>query len=160
MKTEFYDILLKLQMSLFFTVFPFVLLSAQNCTVAFSYDASGNRILRTIDCEKMRNQGDPVADFQPVNESEEETVPTGRIEELTINVFPNPTESVFYVETMSENRMEKKKAILSTVAGTKVSDTWLKEAKTAFDLSEQPAGVYLLDLFLNEEHLYWKIIKY
>ena len=95
-----------------------------------------------------------------MNESEEETVPTGRIEELTINVFPNPTESVFYVETMSENRMEKKKAILSTVAGTKVSDTWLKEAKTAFDLSEQPAGVYLLDLFLNEEHLSWKIIKY
>lgn len=107
MKTEFYDILLKLQMSLFFTVFPFVLLSAQNCTVAFSYDASGNRILRTIDCEKMRNQGDPVADFQPVNESEEETVPTGRMEDVTVKVFPNPTESVFYVETMPEKGTKK-----------------------------------------------------
>lgn len=52
------------------------------------------------------------------------------------------------------------KAILSTVVGTRISGTWLKEAKTAFDLSEQPPGIYVLDLFLNEEHLSWKIIKY
>lgn len=130
-----------------------VSLKAQNATIHFSYDANGNRTERYLTFQKTEENGKSV-------EADNEALPSAidLFGSSQVSLYPNPTYGMFTV-SMTEMGSEIIQATLSTTTGIVVSQTKLTDMQHTFDLSGQPAGVYLLRLNTGKETHVWKIVK-
>lgn len=130
-----------------------VSLKAQNATVHFSYDANGNRTERYLTFQKTEENGKSVKADNEAQPSAIDLVGASQV-----SLYPNPTYGMFTV-TMTEMGNEVIQATLSTTTGIVVSQTKLTDMQHTFDLSGQPAGVYLLRFSTDKETHVWKIVK-
>ena len=126
-------------------------------TARFTYDACGNRIGRALEfsrsLERQDRQG-PAGDggggwLAEVSEPFGETV---------ASLFPNPTNGGF-VLALSGKVPEGATARLLTAAGQVLETVALTATATVFDLSGQPAGVYLLRIDGGGLARTWKVVK-
>ena len=132
----------------------------QSGTVLFSYDANGNRTMRTFSFQKGRcgsdNQEDPTV-------SQAELMSATATDELAgyeLTFYPNPTDGHFSVGADNAGNGTLLQAALYTSKGTLLSRKTLTGDRIDFDLSGHAAGVYLLRLEAGDESRTWKVIKH
>ena len=127
--------------------------NAQNI-VKFTYDNCGNRIKRSLQLRKMEENGKNV-------ETEKEFVSYANdsIGAVVVSLFPNPTEGKVMV-SFSDTANATVDATLTTISGTIIERQRFVGNQREFDLSTQPAGIYLLKLNLGDETRTWKIVKH
>lgn len=132
---------------------PSVANVAQNAHVRFSYDANGNRISRTIEVKKIEENGKNVEE-----ENDFLALVKDRLGNAQVSVYPNPTEGKVTIN-MTEIPANGITATLTTVTGAVIGNCRFKGLQHDFDLTGQPAGVYLLRLVAGDETRTWKIVK-
>lgn len=126
---------------------------AQN-TVKFTYDNCGNRIKRTLQLRKVEENGKNVETKNDFVSYANDSMGT-----VMVSLFPNPTEGRIVV-SFSDNANATIDATLTTIAGIIIERQRFTGSQHEFDLSSQPAGVYLLKLIFGEETRTWKIVKH
>lgn len=131
-----------------------VAIQAQNTVVHFGYDANGNRISRTLTVAKeekgMTNDTARILDPIP-----EETCVLGA---ATISVYPNPVQDKLTI-SLQGLCGEHTEARIITNTGAVLLLRRLPDGIHNLDLSNLPAGVYLLQLTTSNKMHTWKIIK-
>lgn len=125
---------------------------AQN-TVKFTYDNCGNRIKRTLQLRKVEENGKNVETKNEYVSSANDSIGT-----VAVSLFPNPTEGKVMV-SFSDNVNAIIDATLTTITGSVIERRRFVGNQHEFDLSSQPAGIYLLKLISGVETRTWKIVK-
>lgn len=126
-------------------------------TIRFAYDACGNRVGRTIEFSRLEEEpsgrtagGDEAVEWLPRLDD--------RFGGGTVSLFPNPTEGRFTL-TLPSGDNTHATATLLTLSGSVLETRALKGSAEVFDLSTQPAGLYLLRLSTEKETRTWKVVK-
>lgn len=111
--------------------------------VQFTYDENGNRQSRSIWFKKDDRPGAP----QLVVHND------------LYRLFPNPTPGRFSLVITETAKQQSLRATLTTMTGVILEDLPIKDLRTEFDLSNQPDGLYLLEITGTEHAETWKVIK-
>lgn len=119
--------------------------------VRFTYDASGNRISRTIVLSSKRS----------IRKSESSTanVFTELLSERKITIAPNPTNGYLKVIISGITDVDDCSLSIYSAGGQLISDNQDVRESTELDLSNHPNGYYVLKIKINDEISSWKIIK-
>ena len=148
-----------MKINVFFFLFGLFLMSsiasmAQNNTLNFAYDDNGNRILRELVFEEIRN-------VESFNKENALTVNTNNLlDTLDIKLFPNPTYGQFHIQITDALPDTPIKAVLMTVSGNIISEKLVTSDRMEFDLSNQADGIYFLQLLLSENNPFFRISKF
>ena len=126
------------------------MLQAQD-KVTYRYDAAGNRISRTI-VLAPRSAPAPAED-------EQAAVYTEMLADIKLKIYPNPTDGLVKVEI--QNLPEGRTADIWLYAMTgKLINTYKNVSSTvSINISNQPAGVYVMKITAGDYRTEWKIIK-
>ena len=154
--------------------------------MVYTYDASGNIISRTLVQPSMAPPPpigtDPTTvDFADAGNMEE-TEDTGSsslkstvsrpgstnfavpetpgLDDMKITVYPNPTQGILYVDIAGIEIPQDAQIEIFTANGASVGK-WTGVSSThTVDITEKPAGIYIVRLTLDKEHVNsWKIVK-
>ena len=119
--------------------------------VTYRYDAAGNRISRTI---VLAPRSAPVP-----AENEQTVVYTEMLTDIKLKIYPNPTDGIVKVEI--QNLPEGRTAEIWLYAMTgKLINTYKNVSNTvSINISNQPAGIYVMKITAGEYRTEWKIIK-
>lgn len=123
----------------------------QTYTASFTYDLNGNRILRQV---VIGNGNKDIA-----NNGETITPVIDTFDALSITLFPNPTEGKFSICIPNLETDAVIWATITNTIGAVICNRQLSGPTEQFDLTQQPAGIYLLRLAVNGESHTWKVIK-
>ena len=135
---------------LFLTLFAFAGKS-QTYKVSFGYDNAGNRVSRTVVVLNPQ--------LRSATQEEETTSVEEVLSDVTIKIYPNPTEGMVTVEINSPRETETNEVSLYSLSGKNILPAKIVEQSANLDISDQPAGVYILKIRAGEQHTEWKIIK-
>jgi len=120
-------------------------------TVTYAYDAAGNRTARVVTL--AQNLATPqVAAKSP-------TALSDVVAEKKIIIYPNPTKGIVKVEITGYTDDTKASFRLMNMSGQTINARTADSSSQSFDLSNQAAGIYLLQITINGESVVWKIIK-
>lgn len=128
---------------------------AQNATVNYSYDASGNRIQRTLAFKKAEDNDKGVAATDSAGWLAEAS---GSIAGVRLSLYPNPTAGQFTL-AFTEALPSPVQVCLCTSSGAVIETRAVRGTSEVFDLTGKSAGVYLLLLEAGGKAQTWKIIK-
>lgn len=147
MKTRLTKILLTI-----LTVFAIVpCLAQQRNTITFNYDANGNRIIRQIEIGGNKGGAD--------NGGEKSPPSIDTFKTLSIALYPNPTNGLISTVINGDKENNNLHAIITTTTGEVIVEKNNCDETEHFDLTQQPAGIYLLRLTVGEESHVWRVIK-
>ena len=127
--------------------------SQTNASVAYNYDADGNRTsLNYIITRVTENEifNDTVRD---VMNSEDEEYP------FDISVYPNPTSGYLVLSTNYHENTLPVHVVLYSIQGNIMEDRVIDSDFMEFNLSDYSAGVYLLSVMYEDKRDLWKIVK-
>ncbi len=110
----------------------------------YAYDGDGNRIERQI--LMTRSATAPSEFFQE------------EISEQSVKIYPNPTKGNLVVE-LSGSEIKKGSVSIFNMSGRKIIQQQISNSRVTLDLSNYPAGVYLLKIYVDENSTTWKVIK-
>ena len=133
---------------------------AQQSRYEYEYDDAGNRINRKY--VKIKKKVNMEEDSLLYNDSivakEDMEGYKDNIGDKEIRIFPNPTKGKLRVEL---SNIEEGDVIMLKVFDLQGREIYSKEKLSNYDidLSNYENGVYLLDIILNKEKSYWKIVK-
>jgi hypothetical protein len=136
----------------FFVTVSLQALHSQN-TVSYGYDASGNRISRVITLPPPSKA--PKAEPTDIEEVYDEV-----LKDFSVKIYPNPTKGELTVEI--EQLPEDKTASLwlySLQGKLILQRTGLQSGTERLNISNQPAGIYLMKIMAGDSQTEWKIIK-
>lgn len=128
------------------------LLMAQS-RIAYAYDAAGNRIRREIIMQAPKAK----ARLQAVDS--EERAFSDMLNEHDIKIYPNPTYGLLKVSVYGLRSTDKCSMSLYTTKGAQIMANDVNKESLEINISNQPAGVYLLRITINNNSTIWKIIK-
>ena len=137
---------------LFYLALLPVVSSAQD-RIGYSYDAAGNRVKREIVMpvpKAMAKQQTFAADGQAF---------TDMLRDHTVKIYPNPTEGALQVSISGLTGTDKCSLGVYTSQGAQVLTENVKSDHVDINISNQPAGVYLLRITIKNHSTTWKIIK-
>lgn len=119
---------------------------------AFTYDTNGNRIATEMLFAKTRTDG---------SSGKEEFLPSAAdtLANMTVRIYPNPTNDMFFVSTTGNKADGTMKATLVSATGAVLSATLMDESEECFDLTGEASGIYFLEISIDGEKHVWKIIK-
>ena len=121
-------------------------------TFSFGYDASGNRLTRTISLKSALITQDSV-------EIKKAQIPLDDlIGQHKIRIYPNPTKGILGVEIQNIGENTANLQIYS-LGGLLLQKVRLASEYGNVDLSRQPAGIYFLKIIVGNKNAVWKIIK-
>ena len=127
---------------------------------SYEYDNAGNRISRKY--VKIKKKVNMEVDSLLYNDSivakEDMEGYKDAIGDKEIRIFPNPTKGKLRVEI---SNIEDGDIIILKVFDLQGREIYSNEKLSNYDidLSNYENGVYLLDIILNNEKSYWKIVK-
>ncbi|HJF43245.1 T9SS type A sorting domain-containing protein [Coprobacter fastidiosus] len=119
--------------------------------IRYSYDASGNRVKREIVLSRVQNRA--LAD--PENEKPLSEKFAGQ----TVRFYPNPTKGQITIAISGNTENLSGDMKIFTMNGKCIATRKIVSSKVSFDLSDQPAGNYILKMTLSGKSATWKIIK-
>ena len=124
---------------------------AQNpLPIEILYDAAGNRIIRKVLQIPLSSKGNVFSDS---------TYYIDNTQSIQMKVYPNPTQGKILIE-MSEVEESSTNIIhIFDSQGKRVYASEGQGNQMEIDLSTYPAGYYMVELYVNDEHTTWKIIK-
>jgi len=125
-------------------------------TVSYTYDASGNRETRTI----VMGGGlkSEVSQNEEMDKDEEE-IYQETLEKMIINIYPNPTTGKLSIRF--DNRPEDVKTSVTVYdLNAKIICRKTNIPETSeIDLSQEPAGNYILVIRVGERVSRWQVVK-
>lgn len=145
------------------TYYLFILLSGISLSVfsqsmvQYTYDKAGNRLSRTIFMLRSATVAGHEEEKEETNP--QEIVYSDKIAQSNIRIYPNPTKGILKVEII---RMEEEKPVtiqLYNMAGQLLIEKPDVIFSTDIDISNRPAGTYLLKIVSGDNVVTWKIIK-
>jgi len=131
-------------------------LKAQN-KINFAYDAAGNRVSRTIElpANPAAFGGGGTAELR-----EEKKIFTETLAEKQIKIYPNPTRGQLRVDILGYEDLEANSFIqVFTSGGVLLYKSTTLSQTNAINLTDKPAGLYLMLITIAGERSSWKIIK-
>ena len=129
---------------------------AQNITVRFAYDESGNRISRSLIITKAEQDGRSLSN-EKINEGSALALNNNDVS--GIFVYPNPTANKFTVE-LPEPTKKTCRVALYSMTGLLLEERNVATASNlVFDLTGKSSGTYLLHIVLDGVPHTWKVIK-
>lgn len=141
-------------------------LFGQNSPVRYTYDASGNRQLRTreINLSPMSGRSSNSAVSSHAEETRTEGVAAPEayhdvLGERKVVIYPNPTQGLIRIEFRGYGEMKTARLLLYDVQGKLLRQANSVEPSSTLDLSSYPAGVYILQMIEGNAKSVWKIIK-
>ncbi len=137
---------------LFYLALLPVVCSAQG-RIRYSYDASGNRIKREIVMSV------PKAMAKEQNFSQEDQNFSDMLRDHSIKIYPNPTEGVLKICISGLKETDKCLLEVYTLQGAQILTEIVKTDNIDINISDQPTGIYLLKITINNNSTTWKIIK-
>ena len=135
---------------LIFTIAIPPILQAQD-KITFQYDKAGNRISRTI-VLAPRSAQVPERD-------EKQSVYTDELSDIKIKIYPNPTTGLLKVEIQNLSEKTKANIWIYAMSGKLISQYKNVSSAVSIDISNQPAGIYVMKITAGEHQAEWKIIK-
>ncbi|GHU85659.1 hypothetical protein FACS1894153_1280 [Bacteroidia bacterium] len=135
----------------------FILLSIYYATTTFSqstyaYDASGNRVSRTISMSSLstpKNTND-------TNENVVQQEYFDQIGKLEFTIYPNPTKGEIHITNPTEVAGQIQ---LFDSQGRMLNEIHCKQGDNTLDIYTQPQGIYILRIIYKSKIVNWKIIK-
>ena len=126
---------------------------AQTHSVRFIYDKAGNRISKSILL--------PLAAPERKNANENETteVYTDTFSEYNLLVYPNPTRGELKIELSNFPEGETYHLLIADASGQVIINQKVSENPTVANLTECPAGIYLMRLRYKGYTKDYKIIR-
>ncbi len=140
-----------IQITLFLSLILIINTGLQAQAVSYGYDAAGNRISRVIVLAQLR-----------VDEQEEilkEDVYSEVIRNMEIRIYPNPTNGLLKVELSNLPSGQQVNLFLFDLSGKLILEKSKVQEFTEIDISNHPAGNYILKIYIGEVNTEWKIIK-
>jgi len=137
---------------LFYLALLPVVSSAQD-RIGYSYDASGNRLKREIVMSA------PKAMAKQQNFAVDSHAFTDMLRDHTVKTYPNPTEGALQVSISGLTGTDKCSLGVYTAQGAQVLTENVKTDNIDINISNQPNGVYLLQITINGRSTTWKIVK-
>ena len=125
-------------------------LHSQN-KVTYGYDAAGNRISRTIVLS-------PTSAPAPIEE-EEPVVYTETFADIKLKIYPNPTTGLLKVEIHNLPKGQTADIWLYAMSGQLINTFKNVSDAISINISNQPAGIYLMRIMAGDFRTEWKIIK-
>jgi len=122
---------------------------AQN-PVTYGYDASGNRISRVVIFAAQAPKAEITAEEKVYGET---------LKDFTVRIYPNPTKGELTVEIQQLPEGETATLWLYSMSGSLISRKTGVSDIEHFNISRQPAGIYLLKIKVGDSSTEWKIIK-
>jgi len=136
-----------------------------NTKIKFSYDPSGNQIRR----ENVINMSAPAPSSSNMKSSGSQATETASaeiqkfedsVDEMKITIYPNPTKGMLRVDVSGRKIPADAKIIIYNVSGAVILRLNGVSESNMVDISEQPAGAYIMKISLGTEQISsWKIIK-
>lgn len=121
-------------------------------TIVFSYDASGNRIQRTlsiIPCNEVQKQINGENTGEPIV-----------ISSMQVNVHPNPAKDKIIIEFLQiESPEERTTIFLYDVNGKEVYYEETSFLQVQIDVSKLSSGTYLLKIVRGKEFKTYNVFK-
>ena len=146
---------MKTHFTLFILSF-FIVSSSWGAEIAFEYDAAGNRISRrTITLRSAAVKEIP--DEKEIEEAPQ--VFTDVLAQSTIYIYPNPTKGLLKVEITGNSENKPVSLQVYDMNGRILLQESNIVSSLTIDLSNKPAGIYILRLTADNEKNEWKIIK-
>lgn len=152
MKTQRYYILL-----LLFMFLTTICSKAQNVTVNFEYDESGNRTKRSIELKEMEENANSV---ETEDSAGWQTEVSKTIQGAELTIFPNPTNGLISVNIAGADGSNIFRLTLSTLSGITIEECNTANGTTQLDISRLARGMYLLTVSTSDERCVWKIVKH
>ncbi len=126
--------------------------NAQQLKYEYDYDNAGNRIKRGI--VRLENRKN--------DEDRQETLLAQLTDSLfdgnAIRIFPNPTKGIVRLE-VENGTVQFKRFRLFDLSGRLIDEGAQKESSLRIDLSGEPNGTYILEVWLEDTQRSYKIIK-
>jgi len=134
---------------IFLAVFYLQSLYSQN-TISYGYDNAGNRTSRTIEMPGLKSA---TQDEQPSAFHSE------MLSDIELRIYPNPTDGLLKVEIHNLPIDQTADILLYNLSGKLMSSHRGISDFVTVDISDQPAGTYLLKIVAGTYQTEWKIIK-
>lgn len=136
---------------LFVSMTGWAQLTLKKSNVEFTYDASGNRITRSIVIKPKhsirKNKSSATSEFADL------------LDERKVTITPNPTEGHLKVMISGKSETDKCSLSIYSANGQLIINNLDAGECTELDLSSHPNGYYILRIRINSETSSWKIIK-
>ncbi len=124
----------------------------------YQYDENGNRTSRIInlakDLETTANFNDSLQGEPELPKPLQET-----LGEATVKIYPNPTQGLLILESQGIDMDKLPEYEVYTLSGSLLMRAEATENRQQIDLSNEPAGIYLLRIKSGTLQREWKIIK-
>ncbi len=133
--------------------------SLWGASIAFEYDAAGNRISRKVITLRSATASEIPGEEEEEEIPEEPQVFTDVLAQSSIYIYPNPTKGLLRVEINSNGASKPVSLQVYDMSGRMLLQESNVASSTTVDLSNQPAGTYILQLISDTEKNEWKIIK-
>lgn len=117
--------------------------------IKYTYDESGNRIKKEIVLSSTRSL---------LSEDDEQEAYTEEIQSHQITIYPNPTKGLLNVKIAGLDKINGQISIYN-MGGKLINQSDLSSSNQTFDLSDQPNGIYIMQIKLEDKVSSWKIIK-
>ena len=120
----------------------------------FTYDESGNRILRESAIIQLKSAATILSGFT----DEQELVLEKKLSERTILIYPNPTSGLINI-SMVETGNDDVRVIVYNAQGQLIVDKLLEGNNGEVNLSRQPPGIYFMRIIIDGMSAEWKVVK-
>ena len=117
--------------------------------IKYTYDESGNRIKKEIVLSSTRSL---------LSEDDEQEAYTEEIQSHQITIYPNPTKGLLNVKIAGLDKINGQISIYN-MGGRLINQSDLSSSNQTFGLSDQPNGIYIMQIKLEDKVSSWKIIK-
>jgi hypothetical protein len=124
--------------------------------VTYGYDNAGNRVSRTITIAPLQ----PAPALAPAQKGDPEgEVYSEVLSGIQIHIYPNPTDGLLKVEILNLPEGQPAELRLYNLSGRLLSTQQAVGETTPVDISDQPAGIYVLKITAGQYRTEWRIIK-
>ncbi len=145
-----------MKLVLIFFILIFTVYSHAQTT--YQYDENGNRTSRIInmgkDLQTIANFNDSLQGEPELPKPLQET-----LGEATVKIYPNPTQGLLILESQGFALNALPEYEVYTLSGSLLMRVEAMENRRQIDLSNEPAGIYLLRIKSGALQREWKIIK-
>lgn len=117
--------------------------------IEYFYDNAGNRISKEI----------VLSQNSPQSRNSEKSSYSDKLLEYTIKIYPNPTKGNLQIDILGVNNDTEGDIGLYNVKGRQIGKVKVNGGKIYFDLTAQPAGIYILIIRIEDKSTSWKIVK-
>ncbi len=140
---------------LFLMLFSVLKLSAQE-KLSYAYDASGNRISRTI---VLNTKSASVVTKSALKKQTTNSFFEEVLSQKQVKLYPNPVKSHLTVEINGYDSNLNGTLMVYDMNGRKLINQNINESRTLLNMSSFLTGTYVMHIVLNGEKSVWKVIK-